>query len=223
MILSALSPLPTYLRASLIKKGAMAITGLVLLGFVVGHLLGNLQIFLGPQKLNDYAAFLHASPGLLWGTRLVLLLCLLVHVGAAVQLTLQNRAARPQAYATRDWRQTGYASRTMVAGGVIVLLFVAYHLAHLTLGAVGPTFDPKDVYGNVVRGFSEPLIAGLYILAQAALAMHIHHGLWSLFQTVGLNHPKINRCRRSFATAVALGLFIGNSSIPVAVLTGLVK
>lgn len=198
----------------------MAVTGAILFLFLVGHLAGNLQVFLGPDVLNHYAAFLKSKPALLWTTRIVLLAALLAHIGASVRLAIRNRAARPVPYAQRKDLATTYAARTMVVSGPLVLLYVLYHLAHFTFGVVGPAYDPHDVYGNVIRGFSVPAISALYIAAMAVLGAHLYHGLWSALQSLGINHPKIRNARKVAAAVVALAIAIGYISIPVAVLTG---
>jgi succinate dehydrogenase / fumarate reductase, cytochrome b subunit len=205
------------------KKFVMAVTGIVLLGFVFVHMLGNLQVFAGPAKLNAYAAFLHGNPKLLWTFRVVLLASVLWHVLIAIQLTLRNWANRPQKYKVVKYREADVSSRTMIYGGIFLVAFVVYHVAHLTLGAVGPTFDPKDVYGNVVAGFRVWWISGFYIVGMIALGLHLYHGAWSLFQTLGLSHPLYNPLRRWLATGFAVLVAGANILMPVAVLAGVVK
>ncbi len=219
-------------RSAIGQKAVMAITGLVLFGFVLGHLAGNLKLYQGPEKLNAYAEWLRdvgtpALPrgGLLWAARCVLLAAVLLHIAAAWRLTVLNRRARPIDYAQRQNVQASYAARTMRWGGVIVLLFVVYHLAHFTWGLAWahPDFIPGDVYHNVVAGFRAPWVALLYVVAQVALGLHLHHGLWSLFQSLGWNHPRWNPWRQRFATTFALLVAAGNISFPLAVLAGLVR
>jgi succinate dehydrogenase / fumarate reductase cytochrome b subunit len=205
------------------KKALMAATGVILFGFVVVHLLGNLQIFQGPEKLNGYSEFLRRTGALLWVARAVLLFSVGVHILAAVQLTLRNWRARPHGYAKRRYREADYAARTMVWSGPIIAAFVVYHLLHLTLGTAHPSFDPADVYGNVVTAFRAWPVALVYIVANALLAFHLYHGLWSLFQSLGLNHPDYNGWRRVVAAASAVAIGVGNITIPVAVLTGMVR
>lgn len=207
----------------------MAVSGLVLFGFVLGHMAGNLKLYQGPEKLNAYAEWLReigapALPhgGLLWIARAVLLAAVAVHMVSAWQVTRMSRAARPRGYADDRRVQATYASRTMRWGGVLIALFVVYHLFHFTWGPAWahPDFVPGDVYHNVVAGFSVLPVSLFYIVAQAALALHLYHGLWSLFQSLGWNHPRIKPWRRPFAKAFAALIFVGNVSFPIAVLTG---
>jgi succinate dehydrogenase / fumarate reductase cytochrome b subunit len=204
------------------KKALMAVTGVVLFAFVVVHLLGNLLIFQGPEKLNGYAVLLRRSGSLLWGARAVLLFSVGVHILAAVQLTVRNWRARPHGYARRRYLEADYAARTMVWSGPIVAAFIGYHVLHLTFGTAHPSFDPADVYGNVVTAFRAWPVALVYIVANALLAFHLYHGLWSMFQSLGLNHPVYNGWRRGAAAGLAVAVGAGNISIPVAVLAGVV-
>jgi succinate dehydrogenase / fumarate reductase cytochrome b subunit len=205
------------------KKYVMALTGIVLLGFVFVHMIGNLQVFSGPAKLNAYAAFLHDHAKILWTFRIVMLVSVLWHILIAAQLTVRNWANRPQKYKVSKYREAGLSSRTMIYGGILLVAFVIYHLAQLTFGSVGPVYDAKNVYGNVVAGFQVWWISAFYIVAMVALGMHLYHGAFSLFQTLGLNHPLYNRARRIFATLFALLIVVGNISMPVAILAGFVK
>jgi len=210
-------------RTTLGKKLVMAATGTILLVFVVVHMLGNLQIFLGAEAINRYGRFLRLEPALLWAARLVLLASVLVHIVAAVQLTLVNWAARPIGYAKREYRATDYASRTMVWSGPIIAAFVVYHLLHLSTGTVHPDFVPGDVYHNVVTGFSVWYVSAFYVAAQLLLGLHLYHGVWSLSQTFGVTHPALEVWRRRLAQGTAVVVVLGNCSVPVAVLTGLVR
>jgi succinate dehydrogenase / fumarate reductase cytochrome b subunit len=203
------------------KKILMALSGIVLFGFVLGHMLGNLQIFIGPQAFNDYSAFLHENPTLLWVARGVIGVSAVVHLWSAISLWLTNRAARPVRYQKRRHVATSYAARTMVWTGPIVLLYLAYHLAHLTFGVtdgLGYTHDPQDVYTNVVNGFRVWPVAAAYIAANVALGVHLYHGAWSLLQTLGLSHPRYDELLRSVAIAFGLLVAVGFVSIPAAVL-----
>jgi succinate dehydrogenase / fumarate reductase cytochrome b subunit len=211
------------------KKAVMAVSGIVLFGYVLLHMLGNLKLYEGPQKLNDYAGFLRevGSPlvppeGLLWLVRAVLLAAVVLHVWAAWSLTRMSRAARPQSYARREAVAMSYASRTMRWGGVILLLFVVYHLLHLTTGTAHGDFVPGDVYHNVVTGFRVWWVSLAYIAAQVALGLHLYHGLWSMFQTLGWNHPRYNAWRKAFAQVFAWVVTLGNVSFPLAVLSGII-
>lgn len=212
-------------RTTIGKKAVMAVTGIVLMAFVLGHMLGNLQLYAGKAAINGYAHLLHSTHGLIWVVRAVLLLCVALHAWAAIALYFANKAARPIAYQkpTQD-AATTYAAKTMIWGGVILALFILYHLAHLTLGVGAPgTFSEHDVYNNVVSGFQVPWLSALYIVAQLALALHIYHGAWSFMQTLGFNHPRYNLLRKQFAIAFAVLIAIGNISLPVSVLAGLVE
>ena len=200
----------------------MAVTGIVLFGFVVGHMLGNLQVYLGPHALNAYAASLRSVPALLWGARLLLLASVALHIWAATSLTLDNRRARPHGYRARRYQEATYASRTMVWSGPILALFVAYHLAHFTFGTAHPSFQPGDVYHNFVTGFQSVPVSLFYIAAMLALGLHLYHGVWSMLQTIGLSHPRYNRFRQAFATLITLAVVAGNISFPLAVLIGFV-
>jgi succinate dehydrogenase / fumarate reductase cytochrome b subunit len=209
------------------KKAVMAVSGIVLFGFVLVHMLGNLKLYQGREAMNEYARFLREigvpelpESGVLWIARSVLLIAVAAHIWAAWQVTRQSRAARPVSYQRRSVVQATYASRTMRWGGVILLLFVVYHLLHLTFGTVHPAFVEGDVYSNVVRGFQVWWVAAFYIVAQAALGFHLYHGLWSLFQSLGWNHPRFNRWRRRFAQVFAAIVTLGNLSFPLAVLSG---
>ena len=215
----------TFFGSSIGKKLVMAASGLVLLGFVVGHMIGNLQIYLGADALNAYAEFLrHFLHGQgIWLARGGVLLAVVAHIWAATSLTLGNWGARPVGYRQWQARESTYASRTMIWSGPILFAFILYHLAHLTIGSAHPQFVASDVYRNLVIGFSNPFASAFYILAMLALGLHMYHGLWSMLQTLGLSHERWNPWRRVLALAVAGVVVIGNISIPVAVLTGFVR
>ena len=220
-----------FYRSAVGKKVVMAVTGMVLFGFVLGHMLGNMKLYQGAEKLNAYAEWLRlaGSPllphgGLLWIARVVLLGSVGLHIWSAWRLTRMSWAARPQDYFKRQAVQASYASRTVRWGGVIIALFVAFHLAHLTWGWTHPGFEPGEVYANVVAGFRVWWVAAVYMLAQVALGFHLYHGLWSLFQTLGwYRQSDSNDWRRRFAQVFALFVAVGNLSFPLAVLTGVVK
>ncbi len=225
-----MNQLLAFYQSTIGKKILMALTGLALFGFLAGHLAGNFLVFQGADAFNAYAAFLKSKPGPLWVARLGLLACLGVHVLMSVQLAMTSWSARPQGYAGQQFTAADYASRTMRWTGPLVGLFVLYHLAHYTLHLTNPEFavlqtadNHHDAYRMVIAGFSSPLVAGLYMAAMALLSFHLFHGLWSLFQTLGLNHPAYNAARRYAAAAIALGIGIGFLSIPLAVLTGVVR
>ncbi len=224
-----MSAITEFYRSTLGKKAIMAVTGVILFGFVLLHMVGNLKLYQGADKLNGYAAGLRqiGAPILghgeaLWIARGVLLLAVALHILSAYQLTLLNRKARPVSYARQLPQASTYASRTMRWGGVIILLFVVYHLLHLTFGGVHPDFKAGDVYHNVVVGFQNPLVSGFYLLAQLALGLHLYHGLWSLFQSLGWSGPLLDVFRQRFAAGFALIVVLGNLSFPLAVLFGIV-
>ena len=219
-----------FYEAPIGKKAVMAITGVLLFGYVVAHLLGNLQIYSSnPQQINVYAAFLHnpANAGLLWGARIVLLLAVGLHILASVQLWKLKRDARPQAYVKKDEAATSYASRTMMWSGPIVAAFVIFHILHLTVGSVLPLHEigpnEPNVRANVISGFQNPAVAGFYILAMILLCMHLYHGLWSMFQSLGFHHPRYTPKLKTGAAIFAILIAIGNCSIPIAVMAGLLK
>jgi succinate dehydrogenase / fumarate reductase, cytochrome b subunit len=216
-----MSRVVAFYGSTLGKKVLMAVTGVILFGFVVGHMLGNLQIYLGPERLNHYAELLQSNKALLWTARSVLLASVLVHLLAAVQVWLRNRAARPVKYRVFNPPAVDYAARTMVWSGPLIAAFVVYHLLHLTVGTVNADkFVRGDVFANVVHGFSQPGVAIVYIIANALLAVHLYHGLWSLFQSFGFEHSRYYSWRRFIAVAFSALIAAGNISIPLAVLTG---
>lgn len=212
-----------FYQAAIGKKMVMAVTGFILFGYVLVHLLGNLQIYLGPEQINAYARFLHSKPLLLWGARVVLLAAVILHITASLQLWLLNRRARPVRYVMEKDPPAGYASRTMLWSGPIIAAFVVFHILHLTTGSVGLPFRELDPYHNMVYGFRVWPVSLSYITAMLLLAMHLYHGVWSMFQTVGVNHPRYTPWLRRLAAAFAVFIGAGNISIPVAVLAGWVK
>lgn len=216
-----------FYEAPIGKKAVMAITGLILFGYVVGHLLGNLQIYSAdPQQINRYAAFLHdpANAGALWAVRALLSLAVILHITAAVQLWWQNRAARPIGYVKKDDVPASYAARTMIWSGPIVAAFVIFHILHLTAGAVVPLNEigpnAPDVRFNVITGFQNPAISAFYVIAMALLCMHLYHGIWSMVQSMGFSHPRYTPALKKLSAIVAILIAIGNCSIPIAVLAG---
>ncbi len=215
----------SFVGSTIGKKVVMALSGIVLFGFVLGHMAGNLQLYLGAHALNEYSVFLremlHGTG--LWIARAVLIVAVGLHIWAATSLTLVEWAARPEGYRTVRHRESTYASRTMVWSGPILLLFIVYHILHLTLGTVHGSFIEGDVYHNVVAGFSVWPVSAFYIVAMLALGLHLRHGVWSMLQTLGLSHPRWNGLRGALASLFALVVVVGNISMPVAVLAGLVK
>jgi succinate dehydrogenase / fumarate reductase, cytochrome b subunit len=217
-------------RSTIGKKYVMAVTGLIWFGYLIVHLWGNLKIYAGPQFLNDYGAFLRTVgepffgfSQVLWLARIVLIPAFVVHVWAAVQLTTRDMASRPQRYSMRKNLESTFASRTMIWGGLFILLFVIYHVLDFTFGTVNPSFEEGNIYHNVVASFRVWPVAVFYVLAMLAVGLHLFHGIWSLFQTLGWNTARANRLIRNFATFGALILTAGNISIPLAVLFGAVK
>jgi len=221
-------PLGRFVASTLGKKALMAVTGFIMFGFVVGHLVGNLQVFAGDGgvKLNAYAAFLKHTPALLWGTRIVVGLSLILHVWAAAGLKRLSNEARPVQYKFRKDLQASLPSKNMFWGGLTLFFYVVYHLLHLTIGVASPiagSFSHENVYGNMIASFQNPALVGVYVLAMVALGMHLYHGLYSLFQTLGLNHPAYMPRIRAGAKAFGVLIALGFSSMPVAILAGLVK
>lgn len=215
----------TLLSSSIGRKWIMAVTGLVLFGFVLGHMTGNLLVYLGPEALNEYGEFLreflHGAG--LWAARAALLAAVALHIWAAISLSLENAAARPVGYRRVRHESSTYASRTMIWGGPILALFIVYHLLHFTTGQAHPSFVHGDVYHNVIVGFSSPVVVGVYVVAMLALGLHLYHGVWSMLQTMGLSHPRYDAMRKTAAAAFAAVVVAGNVSMPVAVLTGIVR
>ncbi len=218
-------------RSALGKKYLMAITGVIFMGYVLAHMLGNLKLYQGAEEFNLYADFLKRllypilpESGTLNILRAILLLALIVHVVAAVQLTQMNRRARPSAYKSkRDYIAADFAARTMRWTGVIVLLFIAYHLADFTWGWVNPAPEGASIYDRVIASFQVPAISAFYLVANLALGMHLYHGVWSLFQSMGWNNRRFNHWRRSLAIGFTVVVVGGNLSFPIAVLTGVIS
>ena len=220
----------TLYRSSVGKKVLMALSGVVLFGFIVLHMVGNLKVLLGPEEIDAYGRFLRevgypAVPHktILWTVRIALLVAVTVHIVAAFQTWAQSRNARAVGYRKNEDLSFSYASRTMRWGGVIILLFIVYHLLHFTTGTLHPDFIEGGIYHNFVAGFQSPIVLLVYLVAQAALCLHLYHGLWSMTQTLGANHPKYNRLRRPAAATAALAVFLGFVIPPVIVWMGLIS
>ena len=215
------------------KKVVMAVTGAVLILFVLAHMVGNLKIFSGPEEINAYSRFLRevgwpelGYGQLLWLVRIVLFVCVILHIVAATQLTLLNRKARPDGYETRKNVETSWGALTMRWGGVLLAIFIVFHLFHFTAGMVG--FEPGQfehlmVYQNVVAGFQNVPIALFYIVAMCALCLHLDHGIWSMLQTLGWVNLDNTRTLRTASRIVALLIFAGFVAVPIAVLAGWVR
>jgi len=220
-----MTKLATLLDSSVGKKVVMAVTGVILFGYVAGHVTGNLLVFLGREAINDYGHFLHTflhGTGI-WIARAVLLAALGLHVWAAVSLTADNRAARPVGYRKRKSQESTFASRTMILSGPLLGVFVVYHLAHFTTGSVHPSFIAGDVYHNLVVGFRLPAVVAFYVLAMLALGLHLYHGAWSMLQTLGASHSHWNLLRNRAAKVATVLIVIGFLSIPAAVILGLLR
>lgn len=208
----------------------MAVTGAILFLFVIAHLWGSLKVFQGQAKLDEYGEFLREVGGpvfghgqILWITRLSLIAAVLLHITSAVQIARMNRAARPERYRRLHHNTSDYASRTMIWGGVIIVAFVIYHLLHFTFGTVHPDFEAGAVYNNTILAFQSWLVVLAYVVAVLALGFHLYHGLWSALQTLGVNHPRVNRVRRVLAIFMAVAVTIGYISIPLGVITGVLS
>jgi succinate dehydrogenase / fumarate reductase, cytochrome b subunit len=212
------------------KKYVMAITGIIGIGFIISHMIGNLKMYLGADEINHYGEFLREllvplvpHGYALWGLRLLLIGAILLHLHAAYSLTMINKHARPVKYQSpRDYVAANFASRTMRYTGIIVLLFIVWHLFDLTWGTANPDFVHGEVYNNVDSSLSRIPVAILYIVANIALGTHLFHGIWSLFQSMGWSNPRFNKWRRQAALGIATLVVVGNVSFPIAVLTGVV-
>lgn len=228
------NPLLRFLSSSIGRKWVVALTGLVLFGFVVGHLIGNLQIFIGAESINRYGAFLQSTGELLWVVRFGLLAMLVLHIVFTIKLRLENRAARDTRYTVTQYRATSFPARWMTLSGLMVLTFVIYHLLHFTVQvpAVNLTspainfehlHDAKarhDVYGMMVSGFRVPVVSFFYLLSVGLLALHLNHGIMSMAQTLGVNTGKLRPLWEKGGPAFSWLIFLGYASIPVAVLCG---
>jgi len=223
--------LAAFYRSSVGKKMIVAVTGIILIVFVIGHLLGNLQIFIGPDWINGYSQHLHDLGPLLWAIRIFLFATVIIHIYVTIQLAIENRRARPEPYINKQHIKATFASRHMVMSGLIVLAFILYHLAHFTVRITDSRFallkpDPLghyDVYSMMVYGFQNYLVSGFYILSLFLLALHLSHGSSSFFLSLGLNDKKLTPRLALGGRLFAWFMFVGYTSIPVAVLLGLVK
>jgi succinate dehydrogenase / fumarate reductase cytochrome b subunit len=224
---AALGTRPSLYSTAVGKKYVMAISGMVLMAFILAHMVGNLKLYFGAAALDNYSHWLRevgepALPrqALLWAVRITLLAAVTAHIVTAYQLTMINRRARPQAYRSkRDYVAADFASRTMRWSGIIVILFVIWHLLDLTWGPVNPDFVSGDPYHNVVASFERVPVSIIYVIANLALGVHLYHGAWSLFQSMGWTRP----WRRQFATVFAGLIVLGNVSFPLAVMFGVVN
>ncbi|HSI82389.1 MAG: succinate dehydrogenase cytochrome b subunit [Candidatus Methylacidiphilales bacterium] len=221
-----------FFRSSIGLKIIMALTGLALFGFTVGHMAGNLQMFLAPEHINKYAAFLQGQKELLWMARIGLLVAVFLHIYAAVKLSALNAMARPVSYSdpAKSATRASVASRTMLLSGVVVMVFIVFHLLHFTGGFIQPDYfhyeDPAgrhDVYRMVFEGFKNPLISGFYIISVVLLGAHLSHGLMSMFRSLGLSSPAYRRQQELFANAFSALIVVGMAIVPFAVLIGLIN
>jgi succinate dehydrogenase / fumarate reductase cytochrome b subunit len=212
-----------FWRSTVGKKVVMSVTGAIGVGYVLAHMLGNLQVFEGPEKLNAYAALLKSNIGLLWTARSILIAAVILHIFAAYQLARTSQKSRPVGY--KRWRAVGsdFASRTMRWTGALIALFIAYHLLHLTIGTVHPDFVEADVYHNVITGFRVWYVSVVYIAAMLMLALHLYHGVWSMCESLGFNYPKYNHLIRALATILTVIVVAGFIAIPAAVLLGFIS
>ena len=216
--------------SSLGKKFLMALTGAGLFVFVIGHLVGNLQIFLGPESINRYGHFLQMTPEILWPARIGLLAFVIIHIWTSISLTLENRAARAARYEIKELVAASPASRTMIWSGLIIFAFVCFHLAHYTLLVVHPEYrnlmdgqGRHDIYQMMVHGFSSCWVSGFYVLSIGLLCLHLSHGIGAMFQSLGLKNEAYASTIDCMAKVVVVAIFLGYISIPVAVLAGVVK
>ena len=216
-------PLGRFWSSTIGKKVVMAVTGIVLVGYILAHVTANLLIFAGAAAIDAYAAKLRTLPLLLWGVRILLLVSVVLHVVAATQLAVRARAARPTPYHRFEPQTSSAASRTMRWGGVALLLFLVYHILHFTTGQAHPDFIHLAPYHNVTTAFRVWWVVAIYIAAMFALAMHLYHGTWSMFQTLGIEHPRVNPARRRLATVIAVLVPLGFVAVPIAVLIGVIR
>ena len=213
----------SFYRSTVGEKIIVAVTGFIGFAYVALHMLGNLQAFEGPTKLNTYAALLKSNGGLLWTARIILIVAVALHIVMAYQLARRSQKSRPISYYRWQFVASTFASRTMRWSGPIIGVFIVYHLLHLTTGTMHPDFHPDDVYRNVVTGFRVWYVSVFYIVAMLALGLHMFHGVWSMFQSLGVNHPQYNGLIRKVATCVTLAVVIGFISIPVGVLLNFIS
>ena len=207
------------------KKAVMAVTGLIWVAYLITHVLANLLVFQGPDKINAYSAFLHGTGGALWAARLVLIAALVLHVvAAAVQLAGRRQEARPVGYAAgREPQVSTLAARTIRWGGALILLFLVYHILHFTVGTAHPNFVEGDPYHNVATGFHNPVVVVFYLIAMAAVGLHLYHGVWSSGRSLGMSPPSPHPLRRTLALVLALLVWLGFSVIPIAVYAGVIR
>jgi len=212
-----------FYESTIGKKAIMAVSGLILFGFLIAHMLGNLQVFLGSIVMNHYAETLHGNPALLWSARTILLVSVVLHIWASIQLSLLKKEARPVAYVKRANVVSSWGSRTMMLTGPIIAIFVIIHLLHLTTGTIHPQFVPLHAYENLVNGLLVVPFALVYIAVMVFIGFHLSHGIWSMFQSMGFNHPRYTPAVKKFAAVFSWLLVAGFISVPLAVLIGFVR
>jgi succinate dehydrogenase / fumarate reductase cytochrome b subunit len=213
-----------FWRTTVGKKFVMAVTGMILIAFLIGHLAGNLLVFRGAAALDAYSALLKRELSVLWVVRAILFVSVVLHIVAAVQLTILDRAARPERYSRAKPQAATIASRTMRIGGLLIAVFVVVHLLHLTTGTIHPAaFEETRVYDNVVGGFRVWWVSAFYLVAMVAIGLHLFHGGWSFLRTLGLSRPSAEPLHRPIAAALALLIWAGFTSIPLAIFFGLVR
>lgn len=221
-----------FYRSTIGKKIIMGVTGLIGIGFLILHMAGNLQAFVSADKINTYGAFLHGAAGeLTWALRVVLIVAVVLHVLMAYQLTMRSRAARPIGYQQRSPQVSTLASRTMKWGGVLLLLFIVFHILHFTTETIDPgrmrgmldVHGNRDVYGNIVASFHVWWVSAFYIVAMIFLGLHLYHGAWSSMRTLGYAQASPNPLHRRIAAGVAIIVWAGFTLVPVAVIVGILR
>ena len=207
------------------KKVVMGVTGLIGVGFVIIHSLGNLLVFRGPDAINSYSHFLKSTGELLWALRIVLILAVVLHVIAAVQLTRQSRAARPVGYVKREPQVATIASRTMRWGGALLLVFIILHILHFTTGTIRPagSFSSQDVYANIITSFRIWWVSLFYVVSMIALGLHLFHGAWSSVRSIGVSPSSPQPLHRRVSLVIAVLVWAAFTSIPIAVVTGMIR
>lgn len=212
-----------FYETTLGKKVVMAVTGAIWFGYLIAHLIGNLQIFAGPETINNYALLLRKAPAILWAARIVLAIALILHITAAIQLNRLQRAARPVRYVRHKTEDSSFSSRHMFLTGLMLAFFIAYHIAHFTLVVIPGEYEHLKPYENVVYGFQQPAITLLYTAGMILVGLHLYHGLWSMFQTMGFSHPTYSGWLKKGAAFAAMLLVIGFLTVPAAVVMGVLR